>query len=51
MPDESRRRMGPWGKFVALFLGAPPLAVYAADLDDDDDDDESGPPAQHTSMT
>ena len=47
MPDESTRPMGPWGKFVALFLGVPPLAVYAADMDDDEDH-ESGPAEQRT---
>lgn len=45
MPDESTRPMGPWGKFVALFLGVPPLAVYAAEMDDDEDD-ESRPTEQ-----
>ena len=46
MPDESQQRMGPWGKFVALFLGAPPFAVHATDFANDDDDKEPGPAEQ-----
>jgi hypothetical protein len=38
MPDESARSVGPWGKFMALFLGVPPIAVLAADDDEDDDE-------------
>ena len=44
MPEESARPIGPWGKFVALFLGVPPIAVLAAD--DDGDVDEDTPPEQ-----
>lgn len=38
MAEESARPVGPWGKFVALFLGIPPIAVLAADDDDESDD-------------
>lgn len=38
MMPESSRPVGPWGKFVALFLGVPPIAVLAADDDDEADD-------------
>lgn len=40
MPEESARPVGPWGKFVALFLGVPPIAVLATD----DDDESDNPP-------
>ena len=42
MPEESARPVGPWGKFVALFIGVPPIAVLAAD--DDEDVDEQALP-------
>ena len=42
MPEQSEPRVGPWGKFVALFLGVPPIAVLAAD-DDDESDDPAAP--------
>jgi len=42
MPEESARPVGPWGKFVALAMGIPPIAVLAAD--DDEDVDEHDPP-------
>lgn len=32
-------RSGWLGKFVALSLGVPPIAVYAADHDEDDEPD------------
>ncbi|MCR2802105.1 MULTISPECIES: hypothetical protein [unclassified Microbacterium] len=40
MARETARSSGWWGKFVALFLGVPPIAVQAAD---EDTDDEPGP--------
>ena len=39
MPEQSARPVGPWGTFVALFLGVPPIAVLAADEDEDVDED------------
>jgi len=36
-----------WGRFVALFLGVPPIAVQAADQDDAADD-EPGPFARRS---
>ena len=38
MAQETERPVGPWGKFVALFLGVPPIAVLAADEDEDEDE-------------
>jgi len=35
MPEKSARPVGPWGKFFALFLGVPPIAVLATDEDDE----------------
>ena len=43
MPEKSARPVGPWGKFVALAMGIPPVAVLAA-ADDDEDVDEDVPP-------
>lgn len=40
MAQETARPVGPWGKFVALFLGVPPIAVLAADEDDDEEEDQ-----------
>ena len=42
MPEESARPVGPRGKFVALAMGVPPIAVLAAD--NDEDVDEHDPP-------
>ena len=39
MPEESEQPIGLWGKFVALFLGVPPVAfrgdAYHQDVDQD----------------
>ena len=40
---ESSHPVGPWGKFVALFLGIPPIAVLA---DDDDEAADSSAPSR-----
>ena len=37
MTDRAAPPSGWLGRFVALFLGVPPLAVYAAELDEDDE--------------
>lgn len=39
--EKTAGRSGWWGKFVALFLGVPPIAVHAAS--EDERDDEPGP--------
>jgi len=40
--EKTAGRSGWWGKFVALFLGVPPIAVQAAS-EVEGDDDEPGP--------
>lgn len=42
MTEQAVPKSGWLGRFVALFLGVPPIAVYAADHDEDDEPQPGG---------
>lgn len=48
MARETARSSGWWGKFVALIMGVPPIAVWAYENEDDFDEDEPGPFARRS---